>query len=122
MTQAREALVFDVQRFSIHDGPGIRTVVFFKGCGLACAWCQNPEAMGAAAELSYHGERCLEGCRRCLDVCPEGALRDEPADRVDWKRCTACGRCVAVCPTASSVTAPAATSTRAGSTSTSARP
>lgn len=100
MTRPHEAVVFDVQRFSLHDGPGIRTVVFFKGCGLACVWCQNPEALRAAPELAYSADRCLAGCARCVEVCPEQALADHRAQRVDWARCTACGRCVEVCPSA----------------------
>lgn len=98
MSEDREAIVFDVQRFSIHDGPGIRTTVFFKGCALACVWCQNPEALRAAPELSYDAERCLEACEACLAACPEGALGADRAARVDWARCTACGRCVGPCP------------------------
>ncbi len=98
MTLPHQAIVFDVQRFSIHDGPGIRSVVFFKGCSLACAWCQNPEAKQASPELAYYAEHCLEGCVRCLGVCPEGAIRSERTARVDFARCTACGKCVDVCP------------------------
>jgi pyruvate formate lyase activating enzyme len=97
MSLPHQAIVFDVQRFSIHDGPGIRSVVFFKGCSLACAWCQNPEAKQASPELAYYQERCLPGCTRCL-VCPEDALHADRARRVDFTRCTACGACVDVCP------------------------
>jgi pyruvate formate lyase activating enzyme len=93
------ALVFDVQRFSIHDGPGIRTVVFFKGCGMKCVWCQNPEAVQPRVELAYYEERCLSGCRECVDVCPDDALRSARSQRVDFDRCTLCGKCVDVCPT-----------------------
>jgi pyruvate formate lyase activating enzyme len=92
------ATIFDIQRFSVHDGPGIRTVVFFKGCGLSCVWCHNPEAVKRTPELAYYKERCLDGCRQCLDVCPEDALRQQRSDRVRFDRCTACGDCVDVCP------------------------
>jgi pyruvate formate lyase activating enzyme len=98
VTHPREAIVYDIQRFSIHDGPGIRTTVFFKGCALACAWCQNPEALHAAPELSYDAVRCLEGCSRCIETCSVDALRPEPSGRVDFERCTGCGDCVAPCP------------------------
>jgi pyruvate formate lyase activating enzyme len=95
---APRALVFDVQRFSIHDGPGIRTVVFFKGCSLDCAWCQNPEAVEPRPELAYHAERCLPDCDACLPACGEQALRPQRAGRVDFARCTACGDCAIACP------------------------
>jgi pyruvate formate lyase activating enzyme len=93
-----DAIVFDLQRFSIHDGPGIRTVVFFKGCGLDCQWCQNPEGRAHAPELSYHADRCIPGCRACIGRCPEDALLDQIAGRVRWDACTNCGECVEVCP------------------------
>lgn len=98
MTTNQHAIVFDVQRFSIHDGPGIRTVVFFKGCGLDCQWCQNPEGRHHAPELSYHADRCIAGCQACLSSCPERALLDQIEDRVVWDKCTNCGECVAPCP------------------------
>ncbi|EDM77837.1 pyruvate formate-lyase-activating enzyme, putative [Plesiocystis pacifica SIR-1] len=97
---ASEGLVFDVQRFCVHDGPGIRTVVFFKGCALNCVWCQNPEAQGNAPELAYYAERCarIPGCSACVGVCPEGALGLGVEGRVDWSKCTGCGACVDACP------------------------
>ncbi len=98
MTGGESGVVFDVQRFSIHDGPGIRTVVFFKGCAMQCAWCQNPEAVRPHPELAYYADRCLDGCSACVPVCPERALRSDRPVRVDWARCTACGDCVDMCP------------------------
>lgn len=92
------ATVFDIQRFSIHDGPGIRTAIFFKGCSLACAWCQNPEAVGLQPEMAYYAERCIPGCSACQNVCPEHALRSDRDGRLDFSRCSVCGRCVDVCP------------------------
>lgn len=93
------ATVFDIQRFSIHDGPGLRTVVFFKGCSLGCRWCQNPEAVSARPELAYAASRCLPTCDACLAVCPEDAISDDIQARVDWSRCTHCGECAPACPT-----------------------
>jgi len=99
MKQSDTAVVFDVQRFSIHDGPGIRTVIFFKGCPLTCTWCQNPEAIRAAPEIAYFEERCLKGCGRCVSACPEEAILPQRIARVDFARCTVCGDCVDICPT-----------------------
>ena len=95
-----EATVFDVQRFSIHDGPGIRTVVFFKGCSLRCRWCQNPEAINAKPELAIYADRCLgaDVCHRCVDECPRDALRVTEIVSVDRSRCDQCGACAATCP------------------------
>lgn len=98
MSAGTEAIVFDVQRFSLHDGPGIRTVVFFKGCGLDCKWCQNPEGRRHTPELSYHAARCIAGCRLCVASCLEAALLDRMQDRVRWDACTHCGACVEPCP------------------------
>ena len=90
--------VFNVQRCSVHDGPGIRTTVFLKGCPLACTWCHNPEGIDAAPELMISSNRCLS-CRSCTEVCPvdEGgaAPAGEPWDR---EVCTRCGSCVEACP------------------------
>ena len=90
-----EGLVFDVQRFSVHDGPGIRTTVFFMGCPLRCRWCQNPEALRQAPLLAFYAERC-RGDGACLGACPQGALRPGPA-RVERARCDGCGVCAAAC-------------------------
>lgn len=98
MSRDDRAVVFDVQRFSLHDGPGIRTVVFFKGCALDCAWCHNPEAVRPSPELAYWAERCMEGCRECVGACPERALSDRRDGRVDWLRCSHCGLCAEACP------------------------
>src|SRR5574338_1416326 len=68
-----EPAVVDVQRFSLHDGPGIRTTVFFKGCPLRCAWCHNPEALRRTPEMTFHAGRC-EGLRHCVAACPRGAI------------------------------------------------
>lgn len=87
--------IFNIQKFCIHDGPGIRTVVFFKGCPLRCRWCSNPESQHTAAEILWDSRLCVR-CLRCAEVCPTGAIRGgPPADR---KRCTGCGTCAAACP------------------------
>lgn len=91
-------LVFDLQRASVHDGPGIRTTVFLKGCPLRCAWCHNPESQRGAPELSYDPDRCL-ACGRCVAACP-GGRHGVGADGHRFARagCTACGGCADVCP------------------------
>ena len=89
-------LVFDVQRYSLHDGPGIRTTVFLKGCPLRCSWCHNPESMNASPELRVFGSRCI-GCDACREACPLGLA--EGGVMPDPDVCLACGSCVAACPT-----------------------
>jgi len=89
--------VFDIKRFAIHDGPGIRTTVFLKGCPLRCQWCHNPEGQAPGPELVVRENRCI-GCRACVDVCPQGAISFDGALPVtDRRLCTACGSCVEVC-------------------------
>ena len=93
-----EGLIFNIQRFSTHDGPGIRTVVFFKGCTLRCAWCHNPESIAFAPALLWHAERCI-GCGRCVPVCPNGAHRmtGEGHHVFDRTLCDNCLKCVDSC-------------------------
>jgi pyruvate formate lyase activating enzyme len=90
-------IVFDIQRGSLRDGPGVRTTVFLKGCPLRCRWCHNPEAMRRMPQLSFNVDRCVI-CGDCGAVCPEGAHRFEGGGHViDFSRCVACGRCVDAC-------------------------
>lgn len=91
-----EPHVFDIQRFSIHDGPGIRTVVFLKGCNLKCPWCQNPESIGLRPEMAFYADRCENGLE-CLAACPEDAIVTGDVHRIDTVRCTACGKCAEAC-------------------------
>jgi pyruvate formate lyase activating enzyme len=91
------AVITNIQGFSIHDGPGIRTTVFFKGCPLSCTWCSNPENITAKAEMGFIASLCAR-CGRCRDVCPNGAIRAlESAYRIDRTRCRACGACREQC-------------------------
>jgi pyruvate formate lyase activating enzyme len=91
----QHAIVFDVQRFSVHDGPGIRTTVFFKGCPLRCRWCQNPESLRPQPEIAFYAE-CCRRARDCQPVCPHDAIQWS-GDRIVRQRCDACGRCAEAC-------------------------
>jgi pyruvate formate lyase activating enzyme len=92
-------LVFDVQRFAIHDGGGIRTNVFMKGCPLHCLWCQNPESIRWKQDISFVEPHCIQ-CRKCIAVCPVAAIKTDEAGRIvgiDTERCTLCGTCFKTC-------------------------
>lgn len=92
-----DGLIFNIQRFSLHDGPGIRTVVFMKGCPLRCDWCANPESQSAKPDLTFNRSLCV-GCGNCLTVCPEGSftLHQDKAS-LDFTSCTKCLRCALSC-------------------------
>jgi pyruvate formate lyase activating enzyme len=101
-------LVFNIQKYSIHDGPGIRTIVFFKGCPLACRWCSNPESQAFKVELAFNAGRCLglDQCQRCLKACAPRAIseRDGKPD-FDRALCADCARpCVEACPASGVIT------------------
>lgn len=91
-------IIFDIKRYAIHDGPGIRTTVFFKGCPLSCEWCQNPESRDSSPEIALLANRCIR-CGACVEVCPN-ADDELPIDAVsiDRERCERCGACVEACP------------------------
>ncbi|MEA3467639.1 MAG: glycyl-radical enzyme activating protein [Thermodesulfobacteriota bacterium] len=94
-----KALVGNISRYSLHDGPGIRTTVFFKGCTLHCPWCHNPELISPKPEIAFYAERCIL-CGDCQAVCPEDAIQMQGENRIDRTRCTGCGLCVKSCPAA----------------------
>ena len=89
--------VFDVKKFSIHDGPGIRTTVFFKGCPMDCWWCHNPESQAPGPEMMFRARRCIH-CGACAPACPQGAISIEgDVVTTDGEKCTLCGACVEIC-------------------------
>ena len=99
----KEGIVFNIQKFSVHDGPGIRTIIFLKGCSLACAWCSNPESHRLSRQLAYNANKCLTAavCKRCQDVCPHQALSVADDGKMLWDSsvCDQCLICADVCPT-----------------------
>ena len=87
-----KAAVFEVKRFAVHDGDGIRTTVFFSGCPLRCLWCHNPEGLSAGPQLAFYAHKCA-GCGECISVCPAGAHRVTAGRHVfDRSLCIACGK------------------------------
>jgi len=104
---SKQPLITNIQRYSINDGPGIRTNVFIKGCFLSCAWCHNPECIHAEMEIYWKRTLCQQ-CGLCLTVCPEGAIyppipveeavESDTYYKIDYSKCTKCLKCVDVCP------------------------
>ena len=89
--------IFDIKRFAVHDGPGIRTTVFFKGCPLRCLWCHNPESMKIGRQIVFFENKCI-GCGECYKRCTSGALKATPQGRMYVReKCTLCGTCVEYC-------------------------
>ena len=92
-----KGIITNIQRFSLTDGDGIRTTVFFKGCNMKCEWCHNPETMCATPELMFYRNKCI-GCGKCFEVCPVGAHKTEEGKHIiDRTLCTSCGKCAAIC-------------------------
>lgn len=91
-----QATIFGIKRFAVHDGDGIRTTVFFKGCPLSCRWCHNPEGICGKVQVAFYAEKCVS-CGKCAKVCDAQVFRDG-THAVDREKCTACGKCVPVCP------------------------
>lgn len=97
--------IFDIQRMSLHDGPGIRTTVFFKGCAMRCFWCHNPESLSPGADMQYFAARCIR-CGLCREVCAQGCHQlDAAANTHSYLRadCIKCGKCADICPSGSLV-------------------
>ncbi len=95
--QPPQAVIFDIRRFSIHDGPGIRTAVFFKGCPLRCQWCHNPESQSSQPELILRLNRCIH-CEACVQSCPNGAVTSSDGEILtDREKCRVCGACADAC-------------------------
>ena len=93
-----EGTVFNIQRFSVHDGPGIRTTIFFKGCNLKCLWCHNPESKGYLPQLAFAANKCI-GCLKCEEVCENGGHSHiENKKQVAYKNCVVCRKCAEICP------------------------
>lgn len=93
-----EGVLFNIQRYSLHDGPGIRTIPFFKGCPLSCKWCSNPESQRPQPELIFKKSDCIR-CGKCIEACKQQALSVSNAFFIDRERCIQCGKCTQVCPT-----------------------
>jgi len=98
MCDTTQAVIFDIERYATQDGPGIRTVIFFKGCNLHGCWCQNPESQSAKPQIMYYMNLC-KGCERCIALCPNQAIQrhDTFGFVSDPDLCVACGKCVANC-------------------------
>lgn len=97
--ESSEGLIVKIQRYSIHDGPGIRTTVFFKGCPLRCQWCGSPETHNRYPEIGFYEDKCIKECKECIGICPEGAISISGAKiKIDREKCTNCGECAKACP------------------------
>ncbi|MFH2107203.1 MAG: glycyl-radical enzyme activating protein [Chrysiogenia bacterium] len=94
-----KATIFSIKKFAIHDGPGIRSTIFFKGCPLRCNWCHNPEGISPEPEIIVFPDRCLKECADCLAVCPKNALKKKGGTiSLERNKCAGCGICALSCP------------------------
>lgn len=93
-----KGIIFNIQKFSIHDGPGIRTTVFLKGCPLKCKWCANPESQMEKVQILYDSTKCIH-CLSCVNACPSQAIQHKD-DKIiiDHEKCTGCLTCANICP------------------------
>jgi len=93
-----KGIIFDIKRYAIHDGPGIRTTVFFKGCPLGCPWCHNPEGKNPELEITWNSKKCPKECTACLPICPQDAIKKQGRSIIiDHSKCDLCGKCRDVC-------------------------
>ena len=95
---AKKLKVTEIQRFCMHDGPGVRTTVFLKGCPLNCEWCHNPETKKGSAEILFYKNKCI-GCKSCVSVCTQNAHEIGNTHEIDRQKCIVCGECAKICPT-----------------------
>lgn len=95
---SQSGVIFNIQKFSVHDGPGIRTVVFFKGCPLRCRWCSNPESQLSKIQILWDTKKCI-GCEHCVAVCPANAIQSSENEiKINHSLCLGCKECVLECP------------------------
>lgn len=97
MNFTQTGTIFDIERCSLHDGPGVRTTVFLKGCPLSCKWCHNPESQLPTPQLSFSADKCTL-CGKCSSICPSVHRLSGTTHKVDYSKCTACGKCAHICP------------------------
>ena len=97
MLKQESGIIFNIQRFSIHDGPGIRTSVFMKGCAMRCIWCHNPESWDSDTEIAYYPDKCI-GCGACINICPCHFVKEIDGIHIfNRQSCLKCGKCTDIC-------------------------
>jgi pyruvate formate lyase activating enzyme len=99
LSNNKQGTIFNIQKFSVHDGPGIRTIVFLKGCPLRCLWCSNPESQNSHIEIAWSAQKCI-GCNQCMDSCNDKNifLNEKNELKINRQSCTNCFKCASVCP------------------------